>query len=362
MITLDQGTLFFAFPEIREQLRLLVDRHVQGVLTSYVLPRDRDELVDELGSMRPFWSLTRRRQEHLIMKARLVTGAEIEALLRKAASVAAGLNNASPPQLAVKFQHPPRPPDDARIYVFPAGLEELPLCPTTDFPETLPTSWLNQTAFLMPMNPSDPFLMRFTANYPFAVKVAVGNLDRVTGEPSFAGLQKEQRNYLVVSGESTANGVKERSFVLSLDAGCVVNEHFAGRKIGRIDFQICPLRLESYFSEEVAHSIPRTLREFFAWFVYGPSISAKQAEMEREHHAWQSDPLTDEFGAILLGRKFEDELDPQYVDELLDLREVADWDQTESKCCSVHVCNSSVWRQITGTNPPQPRFIAECQR
>src|SRR5437667_8256668 len=66
--------------------------------------------------------------------------------------------------------------------------------------------------------------------------------------------------------------------------------------------------------------------------------SAKHAEMEREHQAWQSDPLTDEFGAILLGRKFEDELDPQYVDELLDLREVADWDQTESKCCSVHVC------------------------
>ena len=90
--------------------------------------------------------------------------------------------------------------------------------------------------------------------------------------------------------------------------------------------------------------------------------SAKHAEMEREHQAWQSDPLTDESGAIVLGRKFEDEFDPQYIDELLDLREVADWDQTESKCCSVHVCNSSVWRQITGTNPPQPRFIAECQR
>ncbi len=298
--------LSFAFPEIREQLRLLVDRHVQGVLTSYVLPGDRDELIDELGSMRPFWSLTRRRQEHFIRKARSVTDAEIEMLLRKAATVAAGLNNASPPQLTVKFQHPPHPPDDAKIYVFSAGLEELPLCPVIDFPDTLPASWLKQTAFLMPMSPSDPFSMRFTANYPFAVKVTVGNLDRVTGEPPLSS----------------------------------------------------PLRVESYFREEVAHSIPRTLREFFAWFVYGPSISAKQAEMEREHQAWQNDPLTDESGAILLGRKFEDELDPQYIDELLDLREVADWDQTESKCCSVHVCNSSVWRQITGTNPPQPRLTA----
>src|SRR5439155_6575067 len=212
MIILNRDTLFFAFPEIGEQLRLLVDRQVQGVLTSYLLPGNRDELVDELGYMRPFWSLTRRRQEHLIRKARLVTGAEIEALLRKAATVAAGLNTASPPQLIVKFQHPPRPPDDAKIYVFSAGLEELPLCPTTGFPDTLPTSWLKQTAFLMPMNPSDPFLMRFTANYPFAVKVAVANLDRVKGEPPLSSLQKEPRNYLAVSGESTAKGVNERSF------------------------------------------------------------------------------------------------------------------------------------------------------
>ena len=212
--------------------------------------------------------------------------------------------------------------------------------------------------FLMPMNASDPFLIRFTANYPFALKLTVGNLDAVTAETPLAGLQKEPRNYLVVSGELMAGrGVKERSFVLTLDTGCVVtSEFFAGQKIGRIDLQICPLHMESYFSEGVAHSIPPTLREYFAWFVYGPSLNARWAEMERMDKRQRSECLTDEFGAILLGRKFEDEFDPQLIEELTDLREVADWDQTHSKCCSVHVCNSSVWRQITGTNPPQPRL------
>ncbi|HAF21842.1 MAG TPA: hypothetical protein DCK93_02845 [Blastocatellia bacterium] len=147
MITLKHDTISFAFPEIREQLRLLVDRHVNDVLTSYVLPADRDELVDELGSMRPFWNLGRTAQRNVLAKARFVTGAEIEALLRKAASVAAGLNNASPPQLTIKFEHPPRPPDDAKFYVFSAGLEELPLRPATDFPGTLPASWLKETRF-----------------------------------------------------------------------------------------------------------------------------------------------------------------------------------------------------------------------
>jgi len=183
MITLKHDTLSFAFPEIREQLRLLVDRHVQDVLTSYVLPADRDELVDELGSKRPFWNLGGTAQGNLLAKARFVTGAEIEALLRKAASVAAGLNKALPPRLTVKFQHPPRPPDNAKFYVFSAGLEELPLRPATDFPGTLPASWLKETDFLLPMNASDPFLIRFTANYPFALKLTVGNFDAVTGEP-----------------------------------------------------------------------------------------------------------------------------------------------------------------------------------
>jgi hypothetical protein len=356
-VTLDQDTLSFAFPGISQQLRLLVERHIRSILPNFVLPANREELVDELGSMREFWKLPESTPKHLVTKARSVTDAEIEALLRKAASVAAGLNSDLQPRLTVKFQHPPRPPGDAKIYVFSTGLEELPLRPATDFPDAPPAPWLKQTDFLMPMDASDPFLIRFTSNYPFAVKLAAGNLDAVTGESSLSGLQKEPRNYLVVSGESTTRGVKERSFVLPLDVGCAVHEQFfADQKIGRIDLQICPLHVESYFREEVAHSIPPTLREYFAWFVYAPSVRARLGKMQLLDEQQGNECLTDESGAILLGRKFEDEFDPQYIEELVDLREVADWDQTETKSCSVHVCNPSVWRKITGMNPPQPRL------
>jgi hypothetical protein len=360
MITLKDDALSFALPEFSEQLRLLVDRHVQSVLSSYVLPANRDELVDEIGSMRPFWTLSKTQQKNVLTKAHSLTREKIEAFLQKVASVAAGLNNASPPRLTVKFQQRPGPPNDAKLYVFSAGLEDVPLYPATDFPVKLPASWVEETDFLALMNASEPFSIRFAANYPFALKVAVGNLDRVTGEPPFAGLQKEPRNYLVVSGESTVKGINERSFVLALDVGCTVDEQFlADQKIGRIDLQICPLRVESYFSEEVAHSIPPTLREFFAWFVYGPSSHTKWEEMKRLDEQQRSECVTDESGAIVLGRKFEDELDWQYIKELGDLREVADWDPTTGECCSIHVCNSSVWQQITGNNPPQARLSAE---
>jgi hypothetical protein len=182
----------------------------------------------------------------------------------------------------------------------------------------------------------------------------------MTGERSLPDLQKEPRNYFVISGESTVRGVNERFFVLPLDAGCAVSEQlFADDKIGRIDFQVWPLRVESYFGEEVARSIPRTLREFFAWFVYGPSNRARWEEIKRLDEQQRGECLTDESGAIVLGRKYEDECDPELIQELADLREVADWDQTRGECCSVQVCNSSLWCQITSSNPPKPRLSAE---
>ena len=363
MVTLDQDTFSFAFPEISDQLRLLVDRHVRNVLSSYVLPANRDQLVDQLGSIHEFWKLPSESQKNLLRKAHSLTHSKIEVFLRKVASVAAGLNNGSQPKLTVNFQQRPGPPNDAKLYVFSAGLVDVPLCPAANFPDKLPASWLAETDFLALMNASEPFLIGFTANYPFAVKLAVGSLDAVTGESALVSLQKEPPNYLVVSGESTVDGIKQRSFVLPLEAGCATNEQFfAGQKIGVIDVQMWPLCVESYFSEEVAHSIPPTLREFFAWFVYGPSIEAKWTEIDRRDEKSRDDPLTDETEAIVLNTKYEDELDWRYIRELGDLREVADWDQTRSNRCCVHVCNPSVWQQITGTSPPQPRLASHPAR
>lgn len=363
MITLDQDTLSFAFPEISEQLRGLVDQHVETVFSSYVLPANRDELVDELGSMREFWKLPSESQKNLLAKTQSLTHTKIEKFLRKVAAVAAGFNNASPPRLTVKFEQRPSPPNDTKLYVLSAEMVDVPLYPAANFSDKLPASRLAETDSLALMNVSEPFSIRFTANYPFALKLVRGNLDPVTQGPPLPVLQKEPRNYLVVSGESTVKGVEERSFVLPLDAGCAMKEQFfADLKTGRIELQIYPLRVESYFSEEVAHSIPPTLREFFGWFVYGPSSNARWAEIKRMDEQQRSEPLTDESGAIVLNTKYEDELDWRYIRELGDLREEADWDQTGSKRCSVHTCKLSVWQQLTGKDPPQPRLASHPAR
>src|SRR5262245_42734896 len=152
MITLDQDTLSFAFPEISEQLRGLVDQHVESVLSSYVLPANRDELVDELGSIREFWKLPSESQKNLLAKTQSLTHTKIKKFLRKVASVAAGFNNASPPRLTVEFKQRPSPPNDTKLYVLSSEMVDVPLYPAANFSDKLPASRLAETDSLALMN------------------------------------------------------------------------------------------------------------------------------------------------------------------------------------------------------------------
>ena len=42
-----------------------------------------------------------------------------------------------------------------------------------------------------------------------------------------------------------------------------------------------------------------------------------------------------------------------------DRRNFADWEVTMSSRCFVHLSNSLMWRQFTGSNPPHPPFTAK---
>ena len=42
-----------------------------------------------------------------------------------------------------------------------------------------------------------------------------------------------------------------------------------------------------------------------------------------------------------------------------DTHDFSDWDLSLSSRCFVHLCNSLMWRQVTGNNPPHPPFTAK---
>lgn len=42
-----------------------------------------------------------------------------------------------------------------------------------------------------------------------------------------------------------------------------------------------------------------------------------------------------------------------------DPNDFADWNTAATSRCFIHLCNSFVWRQVTGSNPPHPPFTTK---
>jgi hypothetical protein len=355
MINLEHDRLSFTFPEIARQLRAHVERQIGHILPEFLRPEERTALLAELESRWGFRRLDGEAQDRHRLRVRTLTADEIEAALRTAALRAAGLHDASFPALTIVFQRTLRLPDDGRTYPLPAGLGAFPLRSVDDFPATAPASWLQRGGVVMPMYQSEALWIRFSARYPCAVKIAAGKINAVSGEGWTAELQDETQDYVVVPGQpwldgfSVGKGLIRQFVAMPLGAGYSVEEQLTGRAdVGGMQLQVYPLSAEAYYRDEVAPALPSSLRELFDQFFdehlekeepiyYGPISRCLEPEASM---------------GLGAGGKMRQEI---YQDPY----DFADWDQTLTRRCFVHLCNSLVWREITGTNPPHPPLTAK---
>jgi hypothetical protein len=66
----------------------------------------------------------------------------------------------------------------------------------------------------MPMYQSAALWIRFSTRYPFAVKVAAGKINAVTGDPWSRDLQADPQNYLVLPEQPWLDGFAVRKGVI----------------------------------------------------------------------------------------------------------------------------------------------------
>ncbi len=355
MIKLKDDKLRFTFARIGETLHRLVDRHVQETLPR-VLAEDRQGAIDKLSSRWDYSHAERKQQvqaEQQILKA---TPAAIEMALRRLSFEAADLSDAdSVASLDVEFQRTLRIPDDGKMYPLPAGMGRFPVRHTDEFKETVDPKWLERGGVLMPMYQSEALWINFNASYPFAVKIGAGKINAVTGEAWAEGLQAEPQNYLVLpeqpwlDGFAVRKGVIRQFVAMPLGAGYSVEEQVTGKAdVGGLQLQVYPMKAEAYFRCELAEQLPKSLADLIdelvtveferrALFAAMPGISrCLVGESAMGLGA----------GGTMRQEIYEDPNDFQ------------DWDQSSSSRCFVHLCNSLMWRQITGANPPHPPFTA----
>ncbi len=239
--------------------------------------------------------------------------------------------------LRIGFQRTLRIPDDDKKYPLPPGLGLFPLRHLDDFPDSVPELWMQHGGVMLPMYQSEALWINFSGDYPFAIKVAAGKINAVTGEDWTNGLHRDPQDYMVapeqpwLDGFCVEKGLIRQFVALPLGSGYSAEEQLTGKaEHGGLQIVAFPLKREVY--ERIR---PRQ--------VLGRSMDFQG---EAEMMACLSDEAPGDFDMGLgAGGQMEQEIyDDSYGFD--------DWDLRHSSRCFVHLANSMVWRAITGDDPP----------
>lgn len=237
--------------------------------------------------------------------------------------------------LAVSFQRTLRIPDDDEVYALPPGLGHFPIRLTDDFAKDVPSAWLERGGVMLPMYQSEALWIYFSASYPFAVKVAAGKINAVTGEAWIDEFHEDPQDYVVSPGQPwldgfcVEKGIVRQFVAMPLGSGYSAEEQITGKaEHGGIQLIVSPVKPEFYRGG-------RESRQKFAYFGEVACGAIASPEM----------------GLAPGGRMRQEIFD--------DPHDFSDWDLSHRSRCFVHLANSLAWRAITGENPPTTPFTAK---
>lgn len=253
-------------------------------------------------------------------------------------------------KISINFQRTLRIPDDKKTYPLPPGLGNFPLKHVDDY--QVPSNWVKHGGVMLPMYQSEAMWLNFTTNYisdrgtdyPFAIKVATGKIDALTGKSWEDSLHKKPQDYMISTKQPWLDGycVKKniiRQFVaMPLGSGYSAEEQVTGEaEHGGIQIIVYPMKREIFERRFPKRDIVRESKIMY-------SMAAPAACDCLEESSFDM--------GLAPGGKMHQEI---YEDPF----DFTDWDQNTSSRCFVHIANSLVWRAITGDNPPTVPFTAK---
>ena len=247
-------------------------------------------------------------------------------------------------RLRIRFQRTLRIPDDGAVHFLPPGLGNFPLKHVDDFATRVPTPWATHGGVLLPLYQSEALWILFDGawvdgretEYPFAVKVAAGKIDAVTGKSWTNEIAAKPQNYMVVpkqpwlDGFCVEKGVIRQFVAMPLGGGYTAEEQLTGTaEFGGLQILVHPMKRDAF---------ERRFRERRG-VLY-------EREPEGVVYHLSRDAASPEMG-LAPGGRMKQEI---YADKFgLD-----EWDRSASSRCFVHLANSLVWEAITGATPPTP--------
>lgn len=231
--------------------------------------------------------------------------------------------------MTIDFQRTLRIPDDDRTYPLPPGLGSFPLRHVDDYADRVPETWKRHGGVMLPMYQSEAMWLNFHASdgYAFAVKIAAGKINAVTGDPWVDGLAKRPQNYLPVpeqpwlDGFCVEKGLIRQFVAMPLGAGYSAEEQLTGAaEFGGLQIEVFPLKAKFYRPQSYPTMAGACVQELICCSAVADMGLAPGGQMKQEI----------------------------YEDE----HQLSHYDLERGSRCFVHLCNSMVWREVTCENPP----------
>jgi hypothetical protein len=247
-------------------------------------------------------------------------------------------------KLTISFQRTLRIPDDDKDYPLPPGMGSFPLRHVDDYAARVPPSWSKHGGVMLPMYQAEAMWLYFNteydfereADYPFAVKIATGKVNAVSGGIWTGGLHREpEQDYMVVPDQPWLDGycVKKgiiRQFVaMPLGAGYTAEEQITGKaEHGGLQIMAIPMKRAAFEKYNPIRSHRDDSR-----------VMTPEAKL---CYCCESSP---EMGLAPGGRMKQEIYEDHY--------KMSDWEKGQNSRCFVHIANSMTWRQITDEEPPK---------
>jgi hypothetical protein len=234
-------------------------------------------------------------------------------------------------ECSIQFQRTLRIPDDNREYPLPAGLGAFPIFHVDDYADSVPEPWIQHGGVFLPMYQSEALWINFDGfgGYPFAIKIAAGKINAVSGEAWRNGLTQDPQDYVVVpeqpwlDGFSISNGLIRQFVAMPLGEGYTAEGQVTGREeYGGLQFAIYPMKADYYEKHIAAGEEPSLL-----------------FDMMSDLHCCEDD-MGLAPGGVMRQEIYDD---PYGIDA---------WDTDAMSRCFVHITNSETFQGITGTQPP----------
>lgn len=231
----------------------------------------------------------------------------------------------------IDFQRTLRLPDDNKEYPLPPGLGSFALMHVDDLGERLPAAWETRGGVFFPMYQAEAMWINFDSNYPFAIKIAAGKINAITGDSWCNELHADPQDYLIIPKQPWLDGFcvskgKIRQFVaMPLGDGYTTEEQLTGvADHGGIQLIVYPMRAEAY--QQLTASI-------------SDKVMFSRCETGRKKQdSFMSMGLAP--GGLMRQKIYED------------FHGIYAWDTSIFSRCYVHIANSQIYHELTGNHPP----------